>query len=97
MAMAAYLCWRAYQLAIKGRLELSHQWLPAKAPGIERFARLLAVRDLVFAFGCLLYLVLLASLPQYFVAWPGVLAAFAFTHQAISYYAIHKAKKAGRP
>ena len=94
LGMAIFFCWRAYQLAVKGRVELAHQWLPEPAPGIEHFAKLLAYRDLIFAFGCLLFLALLLAMPQYFAVLPGVLAAFGFGHQAITYYAIHKAKKA---
>ena len=96
ISMAAFLCWRAYQLSVAGRVELAHQWLVKATPGIEKFAKLFAVRDLIFAFGCLLFVVLLLSMPMYVAAWTSILSAFAFVHQGITYYAAQKAARKTR-
>jgi hypothetical protein len=95
LGFAVFFCWRAYQLAIVGRVELSHQWLP-KAPGIERYAKLFAVRDLIFAAGCFLFLALILTVPHYFAAWTSLLAVFGLVHQAISAYAVQKVRKGGQ-
>ena len=93
LGMAVFLCWRAYQLGILGRMELARQWLLIQAPGIEKFAKLFAVRDLISAFGCFLFVALLLLFPVYIKAWSSLLSTFAFAHQSITYYAAYKASK----
>lgn len=96
IGLAAFLIWRAYRIAFAGQVSLCHQWLPLKAPGIEKYAKLLAARDLIFALGCLLFVALLLVYPAYFTVWPSLLAAFGFLHQGITYYAVHKVQHQGQ-
>jgi hypothetical protein len=96
LGFAAFLVWRAYQLAISGKVNLTRQWLPRPVPGIEQYAKLFALRDLLLAFGCLLFVGLLLAFPAYFSAWPSLLAAFGFLHQGITYYAVHKVQRQNR-
>jgi hypothetical protein len=96
LALAAFLLWRAYQLAIVGRLALTHQWLAQPVPGIERYAKVFAIRDLIFAFGCLLFLVLLFTEPTFYQAWISLLALFGFLHQGITYYAVYRVERQRR-
>jgi hypothetical protein len=88
--MASFLLWRAYQMGIKGRVELTHQWISRPPEGIEAFAGWFAWRDLTFGAGLLACLVLLLALPQYFAAWIPLMALFGFIHQGFTGYALHK-------
>ena len=90
LGFGTFFCWRAYQLAIRGRTELAHQWLFRETPGIERYAKLFAIRDLIFAFGCLLFIGLLFAMPAYFTVWSGVLAVFGGAYQCITLFAMQK-------
>jgi hypothetical protein len=93
LGMAIFLCWRAYQLTHGGRVNLTHQWLGRKTPGIEKYAKLFAIRDLLFATGCIVFICLLLTMPAYFSVWPGLLAAFAAVHQTITAFAVYKIQK----
>ena len=91
--MAAFLLWRAYQMGINRRVELTRQWISRPPEGIEEFARLFAWRDLTFGAGLLACLVLLIFWPRYFPAWIPLMAAFGFIHQGFTGYALHKLRK----
>lgn len=91
--MAAFLLWRAYQMGVNHRLELTHQWISRPPEGIEEFAQLFAWRDLVFGAGLLVCLALLLTLPRYFAAWIPLMALFGFIHQGFTGYALHQLRK----
>lgn len=92
-ALAAFLLWRAYQLGIKKRVELTRQWIWRPPEGIEGFRRLFAWRDLAFAAVLLASLGLLLSLPQYASAWILLMVSGSFMHQSFTGYAVGKLRK----
>lgn len=94
LAMAAFLLWRAYQLGVKRRVELTRQWAPSRAPSLHRFAVLFAWRDLMMAIACVLVVGLLLAAPKYYAAWTSLLAAFGWVHTAITQLATRRAQKA---
>lgn len=91
--MAAFLLWRAYQLGVKDRVELTRQWISRPPEGIEEFARLFAWRDAAFATSLLAALALLLTLPHYAPAWLLIMAFSSFVHQGFTGYALAKLRK----
>ena len=94
LGMGVFLCWRAYQLTVNRRVGLTHQWLLRETPGIERYAKLFAARDLILAFGCFLFVGLLLTMPDGWKAWISMLTVFSCIHQCITYLAMHRVARA---
>jgi hypothetical protein len=95
-AMGVFLCWRAYQLAVNRRVGLANQWLMKETPGIERYARLFAARDLILALGCFLFVGLLLTMPAGWKVWIPMLTVFSCIHQCITSLAMHRVSRADR-
>ncbi|MEN9396231.1 MAG: hypothetical protein RLZ81_761 [Pseudomonadota bacterium] len=91
--MAAFLLWRAYQMGVNRRIELTHQWISRPPHGIEDFARWFVWRDLVFGAGLLVCLALLLTLPRYFAAWIPLMALFGWIYQGFTEYALYQLRK----
>lgn len=94
--MAAFLFWRAYQMGVNHRVELTHQWLTRPPQGIEEFARWFAWRDLVSGTVLLVCLTLSLIWPHYFAAWMSLMGLFSAVHQGFTGYALHKLRKKAR-
>jgi hypothetical protein len=92
IGFATFFIWRAYQLGIKRRVELTRQWMCRAPDGIENYASLFAWRDLLLALTVLLFLVLMMLLPKYLKAWIALLGILIPINQGFNGYALRKIK-----
>ena len=90
LGFSCFLLWRAYQLGIRRRSELTRQWLVRPPPGIERFTLLFAIRDLVVATGLLSFIFLVLLWPQQFPIWTAVAGIVCSVPQLFTAYALFK-------
>jgi hypothetical protein len=93
IALALYLCWRAWQMGYNGQPELARQWLRRPPPGIEQCALPFARRDLALAAGCAVFVALVLAKPTRFGWWLLVALAFAAAYQGYTWYALDRLKK----
>lgn len=90
LCVAGFFFWRAHQLGIARRGELTHPLFGVPPPGVEALAPQFAKRDLAFACGCLLFVALTLWAPRRFPGWLLMLALFAGAHYGYTRYAVSR-------
>lgn len=88
LCVAGFFFWRAHQLGIAGRAELTHPWFGPPPPGIEALVPQFAKRDLAFACGCLLFVALTLWAPRRFPGWLLMLIVFGAAHYGYTRYVV---------